>query len=358
MSSPANSQTNDEGSRWYIHPLTQERFVSVTTALQAVSKAALIPWAANLAAAAALDQLPRLARAAITPGCGKHTTDDKCGDCYECMYRWIARRHYFESNRGRERGSAVHKVQEWWALHGTLPDYDRAYEPWIKAFRKFTLAYKPDVFLTETTVLSREHLYAGTLDLGLTIKADTCRATEDLCSRFGKDSVNLYVDAKTTRKVDNSFYPDWALQLAGYRHAEMVMLPDGTEEKLPTVDGAAVLLLRSDGEFCLRPVVADEMTFAAFLCALNLFRWQTEYGALSTQVQAFPAPKTRALKSVPPPAKKAAARKAAPRSRVDQSAPMRPVSEVAAEQSAALRSMTTKHDPFEVADPGDTKIPF
>lgn len=351
MTGPANSTTSEEGSRWYIHPVTQERFVSVTTALQAISKAALIPWAANLAAQAAMAELPRLVAATITAPCGKHATDDRCGNCHYCVQRWVAHRHYAESQRGRERGSAIHKVQEWWATHGDHIGSEPEYEPWVKAFRRFTDTYRPEVFLTETTVLNREHTYAGTLDLGIGIKAGTSRESEELCSRFNLDMVRLLVDTKTTRKTEARFFPEWALQLAGYRHAEKVMLPDGEEHPIPDVDGTAILLLRADGEFTLRPVVADEMSFAAFLCALNLYRWLVDMGDAATQVRSFPAPKKTA-----PPRKRAL--KAVP-NKVDPSSPMTPLREVAKQQSATLRrtrqqSATSQADPFDLTQGGPT----
>jgi hypothetical protein len=269
--------------------------VSVTTALQAVSKAALIPWAANLAADAALEELPRLVKASRTRACGNTTTDERCGVCKDCMRRWVAHRHYAESHRGRERGSKVHDVIEWWALHGEIRGHDDDIAPWVGAFRRFVHDLKPEVFVTETTVINREHRYAGTLDLGLTITSAVSREAAEVCGRYGLDRVRLYVDTKTTRKRENRFYPEWALQVGGgYRHAEAVLLPDGIEEPLPTVDGAAILLLRPDG-YALRPVVANDMTFAAFLCALNLYLWVADHGAAATQVKSFPKPAAPAL---------------------------------------------------------------
>src|SRR4051812_44930497 len=58
---PANSVTDQvTGSRVYIHPITGERFTSVTTILSIVAKDALPYWAAKVVQEKALDMVPAL----------------------------------------------------------------------------------------------------------------------------------------------------------------------------------------------------------------------------------------------------------------------------------------------------------
>lgn len=334
--SPANATTNSlDGSRWYTHPRTQERFLSVTTGLDIMAKNGLLPWATGLSADVAFAELPRLVNATITPACGRtsnrcdnHDWRQRCDQCpcdrcQPCVRRWIANQHYAESRRGRDRGSAVHDVIEWWALHEDWCTYNPEIEPWVTSFRTFVAEMQPDPFLSETTVINREQSYAGTLDLGLLITGDKSKQAAEFCSRFGLPTVRVLADTKTTKKRENNFYREWALQVGGgYRHAEAIMLPDGSEEPMPTVDGAAILLLRPDG-YAFRPVVSNDKTYFAFLCALNLYRWAVEDGDKATQVKSFPLPvvqspvkpttaPTAAAAEAKPTKKTTAARKTAP----------------------------------------------
>lgn len=288
----ALSDTNEEtGERWYQHPITDERFLSVTTALHAVSKYALVPWAGNKAAAAAMEYLPKLVRASRVRPCGK-TGDDACGNCRACVERWVARQHERESKEGKRRGSAIHDVIEYSATRDwQIPDHHEQYHPWVRSFEMFTQIYKPEPFLAETTVISRANGgWAGTLDLGVTISASAGKEAAELCARYRRDQVRLFVDTKTTKNAANNIYSDWALQLGGgYCHAEKVMFRDGREFPMPVFDGAAILLLRPDKPH-LRPIVCDQTTHAGFLAAMAMFRWLDEYGPASTQVKSFPLP--------------------------------------------------------------------
>lgn len=305
----ALSDTNDDtGERWYPHPLTDERFLSVTTALHVVGKTALVPWAGNLAGAAAMEYLPRLVKASRRRPCGKKN-DDACGDCRACVERWVARRHHFESEEGKRRGSAVHDVIEFSATRDwQVPDHDDKYHPWVRSFEMFVELYKPIPFIAETTVISRANGgWAGTLDLGAEFHADASKQAAELCARYDRDKVRLLIDTKTTKKPENNFYPEWAMQLGGgYCHAENVMFRDGREFPMPEFDGAAVLLLRPDKP-CLRPIVCDDATHQAFLSAMSLFRWMDSSGAASTQVKSFPLPEK------PAPAPRVRTRVAAPK---------------------------------------------
>lgn len=353
---PANSETRDDGAREYVHPLTGERFISVTTALQAVSKFALIHWAANLSASAAIAELPKLVASLRHPLCGRAKDDDRCGVCRDCVTRWLAWRHYAESEAGKRRGTAVHKVVEWWANHGEHIAVEPGYEPWANAFRAFVVRYQPRPFLSEATVLNREHSYAGTLDLGLTIRADASAAAAEFCARVkpGADAVDLLVDGKTSRRADNDFYPEWAMQLTGYRRGQVIMHADGTERPLPTVDGCAVLLLRADGEFALRPVVTDDRTFDAFLHTLGLYRWMVDGAAASTQVKSFPLPDGVKATNTRTPKPAATNRRAAPR---PATAPRNARTRVSATQGATLASLVGAKTPHPDSPHGDD-IPF
>src|SRR5574337_1930961 len=71
---------------------------------------------------------------------------------------------------------------------------------------------EPDILLSEKTVFSREHGYAGTLDL----LART---------RIGGSRPVTVVDVKTSKSI----YNETAYQLTGYARADFVGMDDGTE---------------------------------------------------------------------------------------------------------------------------------
>jgi hypothetical protein len=356
---PVNALTDEKG-RFYEHPITGERFISVTTCLKSVAKDSLIFWAAGLAAEAALDELPRLIAATLRKPCERtfnrcehdfrmRCSECPCDTCPTCVAKWLRDRHIAESSRRADEGTRAHDVIEHWVLNdGQVRDHDEDVAPFVRQFLAFVVDHglTPRSWeMSEATVINREHEYAGTLDQLVRFKSSDSAAAAELCARLGKDEVLLLGDSKTRGKPTAAFYPEYALQCAAYRSCTHVLLPDGREEPLPEVDGAFVLQLRPDG-YELRLVVADDSTFWAFLAVLSLARWQMQHATASVSTRSFPKPKPEPVakpvakataKRVP--VKKAASRRAA-RDPDGESPPSRPVRQVAAQQSATLASMT------------------
>lgn len=343
MNGPANSATSDDGIRWYTFgegTQAEERFLSVTSALKVINKEGLLRWATALSADAALDELPRLVRATRTLECG-HTfnrcshdpqvtcIDCPCQQCASCVRRYLANRHYYESRRRAEEGIAVHDVAEWWALHdGELPESDPDVAPYVASFQAWLADYAltPDSWLmAEGTVINRAEQYAGTLDGILTIAADASPAAAKLAARIlgvplsqtAGNTVTVIVDFKTREKNQARLYVEHALQLAAYRNAAVVRIKGADQEEvaLPDVDGAIVVQLRPDGYLC-QPVVADELTYTAFLAVAAYARWMHEYGTAAISPRAFPIPVepelTRPHQDPSPPAARRRAAKKAP----------------------------------------------
>ena len=109
-------------------------------------------------------------------------------------------------------------------------------------FGLFVDTYRPVFFQREMPVFSRSHAYAGTPDW---IAAVGGRV--------------LIGDTKS-----GAPYPQVALQLAGYRHAEFTIDASGRESPLPRCSGGVVLSLFPD-RFELRDVRCDDTVFQAFL---------------------------------------------------------------------------------------------
>jgi hypothetical protein len=300
---PAGSTAAPDGDSGHFYTLADgTELWSVTTITDIVDKPALRFWAGNLAAEAAMDRLPWLINAYRTRSCGQTKLALRCGECRDCAQTWVARRHVAKSDEAKDRGKQVHHIVEQIALmNGAEPDYDPELAPFVAQYQRFRADYAPRYALSEAVVFNRTHGYAGTLDAHIVLDGSTRKATKLLERMRLTAPARLLLDAKTTAKDRSTIYPDWALQLAPYRFAEGWLLPDKTEQPLPPVDGAVVLSLRPNG-YTLRPVVADETTFAAFLAATVLWRWYREFGKTAVAAGTFtaddsddePAPATEA----------------------------------------------------------------
>lgn len=342
---------------WYIHPLTEERFLSVTTALEQIRKEDLdLRWRPSLSAEAALRELPRLVTATLTPDCGQtngrcsrrdtrqHDWRERCVNCPcdrcpRCVVKYLTYEHYRESARHVRRGSAFHNWAEdlvsfgfntakaWQKFrddtHRTIlratereplpSEVDELVDlvaPYADGFLRFVDDFhlEPDQWLlAEATVLNRTDGWGGTLDGQLQISAHSGGKSLELCERVGLTNPVVNYDTKTREKDDAAFWFDHSLQQAGYRRGEVVLFDDGTESPLNPVDGAMVVQVRPN-TYGWRLVVTDEAAYAAFLGALAVTRWMVTDAAKSTQVKTHPRVP---LVGVSPPPKKRAPRKTA-----------------------------------------------
>jgi hypothetical protein len=224
------------GSRRY-YQVGDERLWSVTTILQAVPKPALTYWAARETAAWVADNY-----AAIGP------LIDTDRDAAIDMMKGAPWR---QRNKAADLGTLVHAVAEAHVLGQELPEWPEEADGYLNSLLAFMDDFQPEWSMAEATVASLKWRYAGTLDGIFTIGG---RA--------------LIEDVKTGKDV----YPEAALQLAAYRFAEFVVMPDGSQVEMPKVEGGVVLHLLPDG-YRLIPVRCDEEVFRAFLQFREAFRW-------------------------------------------------------------------------------------
>jgi len=132
--------------------------------------------------------------------------------------------------------------------------------PYLEAYRGFLARY------SASSIVSSEHAvwslqgYAGTYDLLMTI-----------------DGELWLIDIKTSGKGP---YPEWGLQLAGYRWADYIVLPgDPVLYPMPQIQRAGVLHLRPDlytdtGWRLIEYPITKALDYRAFLSALELWRWR------------------------------------------------------------------------------------
>lgn len=280
---------------WYVHPVTGEHFISVTSITDGMSSDALGDyWKPDQTAAAALDNLPKLIRATRLKPCGRtyskcrtgadghdwriRCDECPCDECGPCVRLWLRDEHFRRSREARERGSAVHNWIEQWLLNdGHGIEIADEYRPYTDAFRRFVDDYglTPDSWeLYEAKVINRTHGWGGTLDGAIRFDATASRKARELCEMFGLAKPLLLNDWKTREDADAKFYDSHAIQTGTYRRGEFVMLPDGTEVPMPQTDGAVVIQLHADGTYHVRPMVTDGEEYeGGFLPLLAHKRW-------------------------------------------------------------------------------------
>lgn len=257
---PANSeQVGDR--RWYIHPITGERFRSVTTALSDIAKYGLIDWAAGLTAKAAFERLDWLNRVADADNCNSTKTDDACGECPACCIAWLASRHEEVRDDAAELGRKLHDAAEEHALWGPGASIDPQVQPFFDQWLRWRDAWQVEFEATEMTVISRKWGYGGTLDTILRVD------NADLLPKQFRHLAGLPVcgDYKTGKSVD--IPKGW--QVVAYSKADAVLLKDGTELPMPEIKGGMVIHIRPD-KLQVREAHITEANFANFIHVLGM----------------------------------------------------------------------------------------
>ena len=256
------------------------RLWSVTTIIdQSSNKDALINWAAKETAKAAVSGMRSLQ--AIIADDGPDAAID-----------WL-KGSRFRAGQGqrtaKELGTAIHRACETYALTGVKPTVDAEIAPFLDRFDEWVQSFQPDYKAAEMTVYSPTYGYAGTLDAVLHVGGQ--RVVADY--KTSRDDVD-------DRGKPKGPWPDVALQLAAYRHAEFAaawrvrrfeqyrrryyLLGDNERAdavEIPDVDGGLCLYItpqRCEAHF----VRCDAEVFEAFLDAVDRSRWAL--GTLSRSV--------------------------------------------------------------------------
>jgi len=240
MTAPRNA-ANAGGKRFY--SWRNERYWSVTTIINGgLPKPVLVNWAKKFTAEYAVDHFEAFATL---------VEDDRDG-----AVEWLKNAAFRDRDKKAELGSSVHAAVEAFELGKPMPPWALPIRPHMEHFEQFLLDYRPKIHASEASVYNRTEKYAGTLD---------CIAS------FSNPKRKLIFDVKTGKGV----YPEVALQLAAYRYAEFIGLPDGSQRPMPAVDGAAVLHLTPEG-YDFREVEADDNIWRSFLYVRETFRFQND----------------------------------------------------------------------------------
>lgn len=218
------------------------RLLGVTTALKpADDSGGLIKWAAEQAAAYAVDNLDTVASMVAA------------GDERDRIITYVADARQQTLNRAARRGTEVHELAEQITLGEEVEVPDELVGP-VDAYLRFLREWTPTPILVERAVFDLTYGYGGTFDL-----------IADLPG-LGR----TLIDLKTSGSRP---YHTTVLQLAAYAGAEFYLDDDGSEQPMPDVDGLAVLWLRPDS-YELIPFRHDPGDLDIFRHALTISRWR------------------------------------------------------------------------------------
>ncbi|WP_378735474.1 hypothetical protein [Nocardia brasiliensis] len=231
------------GRNHYYVDGTGARMPGVTTILgNGLPKKALINWAANATADAAVNAWDELAELPVA------TRLDR-----------LKKARYDDRDAAAKRGTEVHGLAEQ-LVQGervTVPEELRGH---VEAYVRFLDEWDVEPVLVEFVVASYRYGYAGTCDL-----------IADLTMPDGQ-VVRWLLDIKTTR---SGVFGETALQLAAYRHADIHLADDGTEHPVPEVERTGVVHVRADG-YSLVPVTADTKQLNDFRYVQQVARFDDE----------------------------------------------------------------------------------
>ena len=225
--------------RYWRYELDGRRVPSVTTLINGgVPKPALIGWSARVAGeytADHIDEISRLDRAAIVE-----------------LVKGAANR---ERDAAAATGTDVHKIADRLA-RGEDVDVPDELAGLVDGYLAFVADWQAEILATEAGIANRRWWYAGTFDL---------------LARLRGELVAL-IDIKTGA---SGVWPDACLQLAGYRHAEVMLDAEGREVAMPKVDATYALWLTGDGSYQLLPMATGPEIFEVFLHAAYVAAFTT-----------------------------------------------------------------------------------
>ena len=154
---------------------------------------------------------------------------------------------YIKTDKAKDRGLTVHSIVESFKTTGEkIENVPEEFQGYAKAFYKWINDNHVKIIENEKTVVSNNHVYAGTLDLLVEMNGSKER---------------LIIDVKTGKGI----YPEAFLQLSAYKNA--------MEEGQNKIDGIAVLLLKETGNYIFE---RGEEVFDIFLACKSIWGWQNK----------------------------------------------------------------------------------
>lgn len=183
----------------------------VTTILNGgLPKPALITWAGNTVAEAAVDNWRALSK--LPPS--KRLKELKAAP-------------FANRDAAGKQGTLIHRIAEQLVNGQTVDVIPAGLSKHIESAKQFLLDWEIELIASELPVFNRSEGYAGTIDL------------------IGKSGNLTYLfDLKTNR---SGVFADAAYQTVAYRKCEFTLDEAGNEIPLPPIDRCAIVHIRPDG---------------------------------------------------------------------------------------------------------------
>lgn len=240
-----------------------QKVPGVTTIIgQGMPKPALINWAAGAVADFVADRIHVDADGRVDASRLVRDVQELGVEQRKAMPQWSPTQagYLLKSlpNRNRDaaanKGTKVHKLAEL-LIAGEEVDVPEELKGHVDSYLDFLEVMNPDPLAVEGVAISRKHRYMGTFDLAADVEQ-----LSDLPS---------LLDIKTSR---SGIFPETALQIAAYRHAETYLDDDAVEHDMPEFGFTGAVWVRADG-WDLHPVRADEKALRQFLYARETMRF-------------------------------------------------------------------------------------
>jgi hypothetical protein len=245
------------GSRFYVDHETRVALPGVTSVIGMLPKPFLQRWAAKLVAETAVQNFEAVRSIA------EHDPAGAVDFLKNAPYRYTKLR----AGIGSQAHDLFERMVRGEAIGRVHPDL----EPYRRGFAEFLAAVNPELVRAEDIAWSEEHQYAGSFDAILrvwVIEGPDGKLTIDPTRSAGSTPVLLMVDWKTSKDT----YPDVALQMSAYSHAETIIDADGNASPMPEFDGAAVLHITPE-QWAFKPVQSGAEVFEIFLALRKIFNW-------------------------------------------------------------------------------------
>lgn len=265
MTTPKVTTVYFKNERYYLHEGTGFKVPGVSAIKGMLPSPALAGWFRKFTATYCIDNLEMISLLAA---------QDESGAID--LVKNATQRH---SRKAADRGTAVHFMAEQ-IMRDKLAGVKSSFQTtgddmdYLRNFARFVKEFEVEPVAVERTVWSKEHDYAGTLDL--------------LCHLKGYDGLYI-VDYKSGQ---SGIYSDAGIQQTGYRWADSYIDDDGEFQSMPEVAGAFGMWLRPDG-WGLYPLRTDEVMWGVFQHLREVYRYTVEVAdtVVSKPVNANPLKK-------------------------------------------------------------------
>lgn len=237
MTTPEVRTFKKNGSRFYVHPVSDKSAPGVTSVLNALPKPFLKYWASKVVAEHAVDNAGALVNMLLT--------GDKQG-----AVDWLKRAPDRSTGGSANVGTEVHDLYEQLSKGKKIGRVHPDIKPFVDNWHEWNEEFQPEFLFVEETVWAEE--YAGSFDWIAEIHGQT-----------------VIGDYKTTK---SGVHEEVCLQLWAYANADEILHPDGSTSPLPEITGAAVMHSRPEG-WQFVPVSLDDMLGDVFRALLVVSEW-------------------------------------------------------------------------------------